>query len=77
MCQFVALIMRIAKVAVVWAWVSSTAVLAQSTISYLALTTPNDPLDSLALRIYSPLDPVYYNLDIDPDGPEYTSSAHP
>jgi len=49
--------------------------LAQGTIRYTGLTTPHPhyPLDSVALRIYSPFRPVSYDLDLDSDGrAEYT-----
>jgi hypothetical protein len=56
-------------------WLRPAGTLAQGTIRYIPLTTPNPhyPLDSQALRIYSPITLVSYDLDFDGDGsPEYT-----
>ena len=67
--------MRHLKLVIVLLGLVPGALLAQGTIRYTALTTPHPyyPLDSVALRIYSPFLPVSYDLDFDSDGrPEYT-----
>jgi hypothetical protein len=67
--------MRLTLMLIVILWLRPACILAQGTIRYVPLTTPNPyyPLDSQALRIYGTYSLASYDLDVDADGnPEYT-----
>ena len=70
--------MRFIVMLILFLWLQPAGTLAQGTIRYVPLTTPNPyyPLDYQALRIYGGLSLDSYDLDFDGDGsPEYTFQA--